>query len=81
MTTETISPSNRQAAQDACTSSSLDKTLRLLAGVVVTGSVLLGMTVHENWFYLTLFAGLNLFQSGLTNWCPAMTVLRKLGLR
>jgi hypothetical protein len=39
------------------------------------------MYVHPNWFFLTLFAGLNLFQSGLTNWCPMMTILRKAGLR
>lgn len=66
---------------DACTTSTLEKTLRLIAGVVVTTSVLLGLYVHPNWFYLTLFAGLNLFQSGLTNWCPMMTLLRKAGLR
>jgi hypothetical protein len=60
---------------------SLEKTLRLIAGIVVSGSVVLGMTVHPNWFYLTLFAGLNLLQSGLTNWCPMMAILRKAGLR
>ncbi|MGB6113364.1 MAG: YgaP-like transmembrane domain, partial [Acidobacteriaceae bacterium] len=26
------------------------------------------------------FVGLNLLQSAFTNWCPAMTVFRKLGL-
>ncbi|MGV3519619.1 YgaP family membrane protein [Luteitalea sp.] len=60
---------------------SLEKTLRLIAGIVVSASVVLGMTVHPNWFYLTLFAGLNLLQSGLTNWCPMMAILRKAGLR
>jgi hypothetical protein len=28
----------------------------------------------------TLFVGLNLFQSGFTNWCPMMAILRKAGL-
>jgi hypothetical protein len=28
------------------------------------------------WF--TLFVGLNLAQSGVTNWCPMMTLLRRL---
>ena len=28
----------------------------------------------------TAFVGLNLFQSGFTNWCPMMTFLRKLGV-
>jgi hypothetical protein len=27
------------------------------------------------------FVGLNLFQSGLTNWCPMMALLRRLGVR
>lgn len=60
---------------------SLEQTLRLIAGIVVSGSVVLGMTVHPTWFYLTLFAGLNLLQSGWTNWCPMMAILRKAGLR
>ena len=78
MTTQTI---ETRQTPDVCTTSSLEKTLRLIAGVVVTGSVLLGMTVSPNWFYLTLFAGVNLLQSGVTNWCPMMTILRSIGLR
>jgi hypothetical protein len=77
MTTQTI---GRQTTE-ACATGTLEKTLRLIAGIVVTTSVLLGLYVHPNWFYLTLFAGLNLFQSGLTNWCPMMTILRRAGLR
>lgn len=68
-------------ANEACTTGSLDKAVRLLAGVVVTTSVVLGLTLDQRWFYLTLFAGLNLLQSGLTNWCPAIAVFRRLGLR
>ena len=59
----------------------IHRGLRMLAGVVVVTSVLLGMFVHPNWLYLTLFAGLNLFQSSLTNWCPAVPLLRKSGCR
>ena len=29
----------------------------------------------------TAFVGLNLFQSALTNWCPAMYFLRKAGVK
>ncbi|MFH1964372.1 MAG: DUF2892 domain-containing protein, partial [Acidobacteriota bacterium] len=29
----------------------------------------------------TAFVGLNLFQSALTNWCPMMSILRKIGDR
>ena len=59
----------------------VERALRLIAGVVVTASVALGYFVSPYWFLLTAFAGLNLFQSGLSNWCPAMTILRKLGVR
>ena len=43
-------------------------------------SLALGYWVHPAWFLFTAFVGLNLFQSGLTNWCPMMTILRKMGL-
>ena len=59
----------------------VERALRLVAGTVVMCSVLLGMFVHANWYYLTLFVGANLFQSAFTSWCPMMTILRKAGLR
>jgi hypothetical protein len=43
-------------------------------------SLALGHWVNPNWYLCTAFVGLNLFQSGFTNWCPMMTFLRKLGL-
>ena len=43
-------------------------------------SVALGYWVHPGWFLLTAFVGLNLFQSAFTNWCPMITILRKLGV-
>jgi hypothetical protein len=33
------------------------------------------------WLWLTALVGLNLLQSGFTNWCPAMWLLAKLGVR
>ena len=59
----------------------LEPTLRLIAGAFVMASVLLGMYVNPLFFWFTLFVGANLFQSGLTNWCPMISILRKLGLR
>jgi hypothetical protein len=59
----------------------VERTLRLMAGFFVLVSVGLGYYVSPYWFLFTAFVGLNLFQSGLTNWCPAMTILRKLGLK
>lgn len=59
----------------------VERTLRLMAGTFVLASLALGYWVSPYWFLFTAFVGLNLFQSGLTNWCPAMTILRKLGLK
>ena len=59
----------------------VDRALRLIAGFFVMLSVLLGVYVHPGFFWFTAFVGLNLFQSGLTNWCPMMTILRRSGLR
>ena len=59
----------------------VERALRLIAGLFIVVSVALGWLVSP-WFYLfTVFVGLNLFQSGLTNWCPMMAVLRKAGVR
>lgn len=58
----------------------VERALRLIAGALVAVSVLLGMYVNTNFLWFTLFVGLNLFQSGFTNWCPMMVVLRAGGL-
>jgi hypothetical protein len=55
--------------------------LRLLAGFFVILSVALGYLVSPYFLLFTVFVGLNLLQSALTGWCPAMTLLRRLGVR
>ncbi len=59
----------------------VERALRLMAGAFVLLSLALGFWVNHYWFLFTAFVGLNLFQSGLTDWCPAMVILRKLGLK
>ncbi|MDZ4801547.1 MAG: DUF2892 domain-containing protein [Bryobacteraceae bacterium] len=59
----------------------LHQWLRLLSGFFVMLSLGLGYYVHPGWFLFTAFVGLNLFQSAFTNWCPAITMLRKMGVR
>jgi hypothetical protein len=59
----------------------VERGLRLMAGAFILISLGLGHWLSTYWYLFTAFVGLNLFQSGLTNWCPAMFVLRKLGLR
>ncbi|HOO56649.1 MAG TPA: DUF2892 domain-containing protein [bacterium] len=58
----------------------VERYLRMLAGIVVVVSVILSYIISPYWMILTLFAGLNLLQSAFTDWCPAMTLLRKLGV-
>ena len=58
----------------------VDRYLRLFAGLFVMLSVALGYYVNPAGFLFTAFVGLNLFQSAFTNWCPMMTILRKLGV-
>ncbi|HET7698004.1 MAG TPA: DUF2892 domain-containing protein [Vicinamibacterales bacterium] len=58
----------------------VERALRLIAGALVAVSVLLGMYVNVNFLWFTLFVGVNLFQSGFTNWCPMMSILRKTGV-
>ena len=60
---------------------SLNAALRLMAGVVILASLGLGTYINPNWYYLTGFVGLNLFQSGFTRWCPAVFIFQKLGLK
>ena len=59
----------------------LEPLLRLIAGVFVAVSVLLGMFVNTNFLWFTLFVGVNLAQSAFTGWCPMMTFLRRAGVR
>lgn len=59
----------------------IERTLRGIAGVFVLGSVALGYFHSPLWYFLTLFVGLNLFQSAFSDWCPMKSILRAAGLR
>jgi hypothetical protein len=56
-----------------------ERWLRMIAGVFVIASVALGIWVNHWWLVFTAFVGLNLLQSGFTNWCPMMWLLKRLG--
>jgi hypothetical protein len=58
----------------------VERMLRLIAGVFVAASVLLGAWVHPYFYGFALFVGLNLVQSAFTNWCPMMSLLRRVGV-
>ncbi len=59
----------------------VERGLRLIAGAMVLISLLLAHFVSLHWLWLTAFVGLNLLQSAFTNWCPAMVMLRAIGLK
>ena len=59
----------------------VNDALHLMAGFFVLLSLALGHTVHQGFYLFTAFVGLNLLQSGLTHWCPAMWILKKAGLK
>lgn len=58
----------------------VERWIRVIAGTFVLMSLFLGLYVSRYWFLFTAFVGLNLFQSGFTNWCLMETLLRKLGV-
>ena len=58
----------------------VDRLLRIIAGSFIVLSLLLAHFHNPNWLWFTGFVGLNLFQSGFTNWCPMITILEKAGV-
>ncbi len=59
----------------------VERFLRGIAGFFVLGSILLAHYHSHYWLFFTAFVGLNLLQSAITDWCPMMSVLKKLGVR
>ncbi len=58
----------------------LENAIRALAGTMILVSLALSHYVHPNWLWLTAFVGANLLQSAFTGFCPAETILKKLGV-
>lgn len=58
----------------------IESAIRLLAGSLVLLSLLLHLWLGPWALMLALFVGLNLVQSAFTGFCPAETVLSRLGL-
>jgi Inner membrane protein YgaP-like, transmembrane domain len=59
----------------------VDKAVFVFAGVVVLTGLALGTLVNPTWYLLTAFAGLNMAQAGVTGFCPAAMIFRRLGLK
>ncbi len=59
----------------------LERAVRLFAGIMLLISLALTQWVHPNFIWFTVFIGANLVQSSLTGFCPPEWVFRKFGLR
>ncbi len=64
----------------------VERYIRVIAGLFIMVSLALGVEaspvfVSEWALAFTAFVGLNLFQFGLTNFCPMAIILRKLGAK
>lgn len=58
----------------------IEQALRLIAGTFIVLSVVLSVLHSSYWLIFTAFVGLNLLQSAVTNWCPMVWLLEKIGL-
>ena len=59
----------------------VERWLRCMAGFFIIVSVLLARYHSLYWLFFTGFVGLNLLQSAFTNWCPMITILKKVGVK
>ena len=58
----------------------VERSLRSIAGLFVLVSVGLAVWWDPRFLWFTAFVGANLLQSGFTNWCPMMAILRRAGM-
>ena len=59
----------------------LDRAILVFAGTMVLISVALTVWVSPLWVWFTVFIAVNMIQTAFTGFCPAATVLRKLGFK
>jgi Inner membrane protein YgaP-like, transmembrane domain len=65
----------------------IERIVRIVAGFFILLSLALAQVMGQadltqlSWMWFTAFVGLNLFQSGFTNLCPLVTILKKLGFK
>ena len=59
----------------------IDKAVLAFAGLVVLVGLVLAQYLSPWWLLLSAFAGLNMIQAALTDFCPAAVVLRRLGVK
>jgi hypothetical protein len=58
-----------------------NRLIHAIAGSFILISLILAMTVSQNWLWFTAFVGANLLQSSITKWCLMEDILTKLGVK
>ena len=58
----------------------LERSILLIVGLIVLGSVLLAVYHDTRWLWLTGLMGAHLVQASFTGLCPVVMALRKMGL-
>ncbi len=56
---------------------SLERQVRIVAGLLVLLGAVLGVWVHPYWSFLSMFVGAGLTFAGVTNWCGMALLLAK----
>ena len=64
----------------------VDNWIRVIAGSFILISLAFGAPVSPlyhsaHWLWFAAFVGANLFQYGITGFCPMVPILKKLGVR
>ncbi|MDA8376759.1 MAG: DUF2892 domain-containing protein [Planctomycetia bacterium] len=59
----------------------IERGVRIVAGIMILISVALTFFVSQLWLILTALIGLHLIQSAFTGFCPAEKILGKCGLK
>ena len=62
------------------TTMTIERTILLVVGVVITGSVLASVYVSPLWLWVTGGMGAHLIQASFTGLCPVVAILKRLGL-
>ena len=66
---------------------SVERMVRIIAGFFIMLSLALAHVSgsvdmsHLSWLWFTAFVGFNLFQSGITRFCPMDIMLKKAGVK
>ncbi|NNM72904.1 YgaP family membrane protein [Enterovirga aerilata] len=58
----------------------IERSILLVAGLVVLGSVLLAVYHNINWLWVTGLMGAHLVQASFTGVCPVVMMLKRMGL-